>query len=195
LSLKEVGTFSDAGINLILIFIPKNKMTVQANKVVSVAYQLEVNDLEGERDLVETVSAEQPMLILYGMSGLPEKFEEEIAGLSAGDSFKFSIAPEEGYGDIDEEAIVPIPLDTFRIDGEINEEMLQIGNYIPMTDNFGNQLKGCIVSVDADTVVMDFNHPLAGKTMFFTGEIVAIRDAQPEELAHGHAHGEGGHHH
>ncbi len=170
-------------------------MTVQANKVVSVAYQLEVNDLEGERDLVETVSAEQPMLILYGMSGLPEKFEEEIAGLSAGDSFKFSIAPEEGYGDIDEEAIVPIPLDTFRIDGEINEEMLQIGNYIPMTDNFGNQLKGCIVSVDADTVVMDFNHPLAGKTMFFTGEIVAIRDAQPEELAHGHAHGEGGHHH
>lgn len=170
-------------------------MTVQPNKVVSVAYQLEVNDLDGERELVETVSADAPMLLLYGMSGLPEKFEEEIAGLAVGDTFNFSISPEEGYGELDEEAVVVLPIDTFMIDGAIDTEMLQAGNYIPMTDNYGNQLRGCIMAVNDDSVQMDFNHPLAGKTMFFAGEIISIRDASAEELAHGHAHGEGGHHH
>lgn len=170
-------------------------MTVQPNKVVSVAYQLEINNLDGEREIVETVSADAPMVLLYGMSGLPEKFEEELAGLSVGDNFSFNLSPEEGYGDIDEEAVVTIPIETFLIDGKLDEEMLQLGNYIPMTDNYGNQLRGCVVGLDEVSVQMDFNHPLAGKTMYFEGSIVAIRDAQPEELAHGHVHGDGGHHH
>ena len=73
--------------------------------------------------------------------------------------------------------------------------MLQEGNFIPMADSEGNHLQGKIVSVGDETVKMDFNHPLAGMDMHFNGKVIGVRDASAEEIAHGHVHGEGGHHH
>ena len=83
--------------------------------------------------------------------------------------------------------------------------MLKQGNRIPMQDASGNKLTGIVKEVKDDTVVMDFNHPMAGNHLFFSGKIVEIREATHEELHHGHAHssdncdgcsdcgGEGGH--
>ncbi|KAJ1498861.1 hypothetical protein HMI54_012317 [Coelomomyces lativittatus] len=64
-----------------------------------------------------------------------------------------------------------------------------------MQDQEGNHFQGEIISVDAEQVEMDFNHPLAGLDLHFKGEILSVRDAQAEEIAHGHVHGKGGHHH
>lgn len=83
----------------------------------------------------------------------------------------------------------------FEVDGSIPEDMLEPGNYIPMADSEGNQMQGRVVEVQGDEVQMDFNHPLAGKTMHFDGKVIGVRDATQEELAHGHVHGEHGHHH
>jgi FKBP-type peptidyl-prolyl cis-trans isomerase SlyD len=64
-----------------------------------------------------------------------------------------------------------------------------------MSDNDGNQLRGKIVEVDAENVKMDFNHPLAGTDLHFVGEVLEVREASEEEIAHGHAHGPNGHEH
>ncbi|MDI9858425.1 MULTISPECIES: FKBP-type peptidyl-prolyl cis-trans isomerase [Flectobacillus] len=170
-------------------------MQISNAKVVSLTYQLTVTDKNGDRELVETVEQEHPMVFIHGMSGLPEAFEDKIAGLSAGDTFEFSIPAEEGYGEYDASAVVELPKDIFKVDGELVEEMLEVGNFLPMTDDRGNRLQGQIIEVGEDFVRMDFNHPLADKEMFFSGAILSVREATESELDHGHVHGEGGVHH
>ncbi|KAA9325874.1 peptidylprolyl isomerase [Hymenobacter busanensis] len=170
-------------------------MQIADNKVVTLTYDLSVTNDEQEKMLVEKAEADSPMVFLFGMSGLPEEFEQQLQGKNPGDTFAFSLSPEDGYGDYDQNALVDLPKNVFEIDGKIDTEMLQAGNYLPMSDNQGNQLQGKVVAVTDDTVQMDFNHPLAGMTMHFEGKVVDVRDATKEELDHGHVHGEGGHHH
>lgn len=170
-------------------------MKISNNKVITLTYDLSVLEENGEKDHVETADTENPMVFLYGVSGLPDKFEENLDGLEEGETFSFALESEDGYGDYDENAVVNIPKNVFEVDGSIPEDMLEPGNFIPMADSEGNQMQGKIVEVKGDEVQMDFNHPLAGKTMHFDGKVVGVRDATPEELAHGHVHGEHGHHH
>jgi len=168
---------------------------ISENKVVSLTYELKILNEDGEQTLVETADTDNPMVFLFGVSGLPEKFEENLEGKQEGETFSFSLEAEEGYGEYDENALVPIPKNVFEVDGKIDDEMLQVGNYIPMADNEGNHMQGRVTKIQGDEVVMDFNHPLAGMKMFFDGKVISVREATPEEIAHGHVHGEGGHHH
>jgi FKBP-type peptidyl-prolyl cis-trans isomerase SlyD len=158
-------------------------------------YELRTDDENGQQTLVEKVEQDNPMVFLYGVGGLLERFENNIRGKSIGDTFEFSINPEEGYGEFDEEAVVTLPKDVFKVNGKIDDNMLQPGNFIPMTDNEGNRLQGKVLEIEDENIIMDFNHPLAGKNMHFKGEVVGIRDATAEEMEHGHVHGEGGHQH
>jgi len=168
---------------------------ISENKVVSLTYELKILNDDGEQTLVETADESNPMVFLYGVSGLPEKFEEYLEGKQEGESFSFSLEAEEGYGEYDDNALVPIPKNVFEVDGKIDDEMLQEGNYIPMADNEGNHMQGRVMKIQDDEVVMDFNHPLAGMKMFFEGKVLSVREATPEEISHGHVHGAGGHHH
>jgi FKBP-type peptidyl-prolyl cis-trans isomerase SlyD len=168
---------------------------ISENKVVTITYDLSVTDENNEKVLVESAEADSPMVFLFGKSGLPEEFENQLDGKQAGDSFNFSLTPDQAYGDYDQQAVVSIPKQVFEIDGQIDEEMLQEGNFLPMSDNEGNQMQGKVVSIGDTEVQMDFNHPLAGMVMHFDGQVAAVRDATQEELAHGHVHGEGGHQH
>jgi len=167
-------------------------MQITNEKVVTLSYELTVTDTEGQKELIETVEQDDPMAFIQGMSGLPEAFEKNIEGLSEGDTFEFSIPVEEGYGEFDPTAIVELPKEIFQVDGEFVEEMLEVGNYLPMTDDTGNQLNGKIISIENDMVKMDFNHPLVDKEMYFKGTIISVRDATQTELEHGHVHGAGG---
>ncbi|MCF0055573.1 peptidylprolyl isomerase [Dyadobacter sp. CY356] len=170
-------------------------MKVEKNNVVALIYSLRIPDNDGEMDIVEVVTEEDPMYFIQGISGLPEGFEGKIEGLSAGDTFDFTVAPEEGYGEFDPEAIVELPKAVFQADDIDQEELLEIGNIVPMTNEDGERMHGQVVEVKDDVVVMNFNHPLAGKEMHFEGSILSIRPATDEEISHGHVHGEGGHHH
>ena len=170
-------------------------MLVEKNKVVALAYDLKVMDDENNKVLVEKVVKEHPMLFLFGVSGLPEKFEENVEGLKVGDKFEFSVKSDDAYGDFDSESIVNIPLEVFKVDNKFDSEKFSVGAIIPMSDESGHTMRGKILEVNSEDIKMDFNHPLAGKDLYFNGEVVSIRNATAEELAHGHVHGEGGHHH
>jgi FKBP-type peptidyl-prolyl cis-trans isomerase SlyD len=169
-------------------------MQIAPSSVVFIAYELSIKQKSQQDDfeLVEVVPTNEPMAFIYGMSGLPEAFEEKLLGLNAGDTFDFQLEAEEGYGEFDEEAVVELPLQMFLVDGEIPEGMLEVGHVLPMSDNEGNQLRGLIVEIGAETVTMDFNHPLADKEMHFKGQVLNVRAATESELDHGHVHGDGG---
>lgn len=170
-------------------------MKVEAQKVVTVTYELYVGDND-EREIIEVSDESDPIVFIHGLSGLPEAFEKNLLGLSAGDTFEFSVSPEEGYGDVDSEALIDFPIDNFKIeDGAIPEGMLDLGNYIPFSNEEGQRMNGRVVEVQTDIVLLDFNHPLAGETLHFKGKVQAIRNANPDELDHGHVHGHGGVHH
>ncbi|WP_448517938.1 FKBP-type peptidyl-prolyl cis-trans isomerase [Rhodoflexus sp.] len=167
-------------------------MKIEYHTVATITYELRMSDASQEQVLVEIVTEEDPMIFLVGESGLPEKFEELMIGKQAGDSFEFSISPEEGYGDYDPEAKELFPLEAFKIDGEIDEEMLQIGAVLPLTNDEGDLLSARVEEVTDSGVLLDFNHPLAGKTMYFTGTVLHVRSATRSEIEHGHVHGPGG---
>jgi len=168
-------------------------LTVSENKVVRLTYELSEDSKKEE--IIEKVDTDQPATFLFGVGGLLPEFEENLFGLKQGDSFNFSIASENAYGPIDPNALVDIPKEAFTIDGKLQEDMLQVGSILPMRDNEDNFLQGRIMELRDDVVIMDFNHPLAGKDLYFKGTIVDVREATAEEISHGHVHGEGGHHH
>ena len=167
-------------------------MPIAKNNVVYISYQLAFPDEDGQPDVVEIVDEKEPMVFIHGLSGLPEAFEKNLLGLNEGDTFDFSISAEDAYGNVDPNAIIQLPKSIFQAEGQSADDILQIGNFIPMTDDQGNRMQGLVVSIEGETVTMDFNHPLAEKTLMFQGKIIKIREATPDELAHGHVHGEGG---
>ncbi len=116
------------------------------------------------------------------------KFEENLAGLSSGDSYDFQLAAEDAYGVKDENAIAELPLDMF---GEM--EKPEIGSVLPLQDNEGNQFRAQVKSISDTAVTVDLNHPMAGQDLHFIGTIISVREATEEELSHGHAHGADGH--
>ena len=170
-------------------------MPIAKNNVVYISYQLAFPDEDGQPDVVEIVDEKEPMVFIHGLSGLPEAFENNLLGLNEGDTFDFSISAEDAYGNVDPNAIIQLPKSIFQAEDQNADDILQIGNFIPMTDDQGNRMQGLVVSIEGETVTMDFNHPLAEKTLMFQGKILKIREATPDELAHGHVHGEGGVHH
>lgn len=170
-------------------------MPIAKNNVVFISYQLAFPDEDGQPDVVEIVDEKEPMVFIHGLSGLPEAFEKNLLGLNEGDTFDFSISAEDAYGNVDPNAIIQLPKSIFQAEDQSADDILQIGNFIPMTDDQGNRMQGLVVSIEGETVTMDFNHPLAEKTLMFQGKILKIREATPDELAHGHVHGEGGVHH
>lgn len=161
-------------------------MKIGKHKVVSLVYELKLVDSEGE--LLQKVNKNRPFVYLFGVGGLLPIFEKNLMGKKRGDKFEFSVIAEEGYGPIDQEAIITLKKDIFQIDGVIDEEMLEIGKIIPMRNDQNHPINGIVVEVSEDKVIMDFNHPLAGKDLYFSGEILDVRDASEEELSHGHAH-------
>ena len=161
-------------------------MVAEKDKVVSISYELK---LKGKIDeIVENVNKNNPLTFLLGHGNLLPKFESNLNGLKVGDNFDFILTSEDAYGKVSEEAIVELPKNVFMFDGTVNDELLYIGNVIPMTDQSGNRFNGKVIDLTEDNVKMDFNHPLAGETLHFKGEVVDVREASHEELEHGHIH-------
>ena len=156
-------------------------MEITRNKYVSLTYELRRGGAEGE--LVERASEETPLSFVFGAGLMLPKFEDNLLGLKSGDSYKFLIETEDAYGPVFEERVVDLPKNIFEINGKIDDSMLEIGNVLPMMDAQGNRLKGKIITLTEDVVTMDFNHPMAGESLFFSGNILDVREASENELA------------
>lgn len=161
-------------------------MTITANKVVSIHYTLK--DDAGET--LDSSSGGDPLSYLHGHMNIVPGLESQLEGLSLGATKSVVVSPEEGYGPRMEEAIQKVPQAEFPT--EIPRE---IGLQIMAQGPDGQPFPLWIIGVDDDHVTVDGNHPLAGQNLNFEVEVVDIRDATPEELEHGHAHGPGGHEH
>ncbi|MBS7332481.1 FKBP-type peptidyl-prolyl cis-trans isomerase [Faecalibacter bovis] len=159
-------------------------MTIENNSVVSVNYSLHTIEANGEKVFVEQSNAEEPLTFLFGAGMMIPKFEDELNGLVAGDKKSFVITPAEGYGERNPEAIAQLPLEMFKESG-----LPPVGAVLPLTDNAGNQFRAIVVEVTEEAVIADLNAPMAGKTLEFEVEVLNVRTATEEELAHGHAHG------
>ena len=153
-------------------------MKVENSKMVSVHYTLTVDGAVADK------SAEgKPLQFICGTGMLLPKFEGAIMGKEPGEKVSFTLEPKDGYGELDPQAIVELPKTIFMVDGKVAEEILFVGNIIPMASQEGYRMNGVVMAVGEESVTMDFNHPMAGKTLNFDVEVVEVRDVTPEDLA------------
>ena len=157
-------------------------MKITNNAVVNAEYELYVDGENGELELMERATSEQPLNFIYGIGMMLPKFEQNLNGLETGDSFDFTISNEEAYGPYDDEAVIELERAVFEIDGKLDEEMVFEGNVVPLMDSEGNRLQAQVVSVNDTHVTVDLNHPLAGENLHFKGKVIEVREANEEEL-------------
>lgn len=155
-------------------------MKIADNKVVHLSYQLTIDG-----QIADKATAEKPLQFIFGLGYLLPKFEENIAKKEIGEIFEFMLPAAEGYGEVNPANVVDLPKNIFEIDGEFQESMVQVGRTLPMMNADGGVLQGTILAVEADSVKMDFNHPMAGKDLYFSGKVELVRDATEEELRDG----------
>lgn len=155
-------------------------MKIDKNKVVSLIYKLRENNSEGR--IIETIEPDKPMTFLFGNGRLLPDFESNISTLGKGDEFVFTLSAESAYGERREDMIINIPASVFEKDGKIDDSICQIGNVVPMADADGNSITGIICEIGESFIRMDFNHPMAGIGLHFTGKIMDVRNATLDEL-------------
>jgi len=156
-------------------------MKIDKNKMVSLVYKLREKNADGR--IIETLDETRPLEFVYGLGRLLPVFESNINSLNKWDNFNFSMSPEMGYGEKREDMIVNVPISVFETDGKLNEDICRVGNEVPMMDTDGNPLNGVINEISDTSVRVDFNHPMAGLDLYFSGKIINVREATAEEIA------------
>lgn len=156
-------------------------MKIEKEKMVSVVYELKRNDANGE--VVEQLNEDKPLTFIFGSGQLLPDFEANIVNLEIGSKFEFQLKHDQAYGAVSENAIVEIPKSIFEVDGKLREDLIKVGNMVPMQDNSGQRMDGKVLEISDTIVRMDFNHPLAGENLFFSGKVTEVRQATKEELS------------
>lgn len=160
-------------------------MKIAQDSVVSFLYTL--------KDAADTVidkSDGEALAYLHGRGQIVPGLERELTGKSAGDKLQVRVEPADGYGEHSAQLIQKVPRDAFN-----GIPDLRVGMQLATRTRDGGRRQVVVKEVGTETVTVDGNHPLAGQALFFDIEIVEVRAASEEELAHQHVHGPGGHHH
>jgi FKBP-type peptidyl-prolyl cis-trans isomerase SlyD len=158
-------------------------MIIENNKMVSVSYDLYVGGENEEPELMEQATAESPLKFCFGIGMMLPEFEKNLFGKTAKDTFDFSLDSKDAYGEYDDENVVDLPRNIFEVDGKLDEDMVFVGNVVPLMDSDGTRINAQVVEIGDESVTVDFNHPLAGETLHFKGSVLEVREATEEELA------------
>ncbi|UXD88342.1 FKBP-type peptidyl-prolyl cis-trans isomerase [Thalassolituus hydrocarboniclasticus] len=161
-------------------------MTIAQHKIVTIHYKV-VDVASGE--VIDSSEGGQPMTYLHGAQNIIPGLEQALEGKQVGDEFEVTVAPADAYGEYSEERVQKVPMEAFE-----GVEKVEPGMAFTAQTEHG-PINLIVTEVDEAIVTVDANHPLAGKSLSFSVKVESIRDASEEELAHGHVHGEGGHHH
>jgi FKBP-type peptidyl-prolyl cis-trans isomerase SlyD len=159
-------------------------MQIGKEKVVSIHYTLRDNS----GTILDSSEGQSPLLYIQGIGNLIPGMEEGLEGKVKGDKIEIKVSPEKGYGERDEKMIQKVPRSAFG-----GQEVKKGMQFQAGTQN-GQQVV-TVTEISLDSVTVDGNHPLAGVELNFSVEVLDVRIATSEELAHGHVHGPGGHHH
>jgi FKBP-type peptidyl-prolyl cis-trans isomerase SlyD len=159
-------------------------MQIAMNTVVSITYEL----LDSNGNVLE--SSKEPVSYLHGgYDNIFPRVEEELHGKSIGDTVEITLEPADAFGDYDEELVQMEPVSAFP------SKDLKVGMQFEGEDESGEVILYTITNIDDGKVIVDGNHPWAGERVLFKATIADVRKAGEEEVAHGHVHGAGGHHH
>lgn len=159
--------------------------TVAHGKVVSFTYEL-----RGDDGNVIDASGDAAMPYLHGFHNIVPGLEEALEGQGVGATLDVKVPPEKGYGEVNPDAIQKVHRSQFPKDVDI-----QVGMSFEAATADGHRMRVHVIEQVGAYVTISANHPLAGQNLNFRVAIIDIRDATAEELAHGHVHGPGGHHH
>ena len=160
-------------------------MEIKDGMVVSMHYTLKNDD----GDVLDTSDGQDPMTFLYGFGNILSGLGKAIAGKSEGDKLDVSLEPADGYGELDDALKQEIDRSDFE-----GIDQIEVGmRFQAETENGNVPIR--IVAVEGDTITVDGNHELAGERLHFSVSIENLREAEAEEIQHGHVHGPGGHHH
>jgi FKBP-type peptidyl-prolyl cis-trans isomerase SlyD len=162
-------------------------MNADTDTVVTFHYRLS----DENNRAIEDSHGGDPLVFLFGRGAIIDGLEKAIQGRDQGDRFEVTVAPRDGYGLYREGLKQRIPIKHLRLN---KKARLQPGQIVTLETRDGHR-QVTVLKVGKFNVDVDGNHPLAGKTLNFEIEIVDVRAASPEEIAHGHVHGPGGHHH
>ncbi len=154
-------------------------MNIEKNSVVAIHYKL----TDDEGTLVDSSEGQEPLTYLHGSGAIISGLEGALDGKAVGDVFQVTVQPAEGYGEINPDMMQTVPRSAFQ-----GIENLEPGMPLQADDGNGNVHHVIVREVNEQEVIIDVNHPLAGKVLHFDVTVESIREATPEELAHGHAH-------
>jgi FKBP-type peptidyl-prolyl cis-trans isomerase SlyD len=160
-------------------------LAAATDRVVTIHYTLTI----GNGQIIDQ-SGDEPMAYLHGHENIVPGLERQLEGKVAGDKLKAVVAAEDGYGEKLPDALHTVPRSALPSDEEI-----EVGMQFVMEDKSGEVAMMWVAEVQPTSVVFDLNHPLAGQTLNFDVQVLEVRQATAEELAHGHVHGPHGHHH
>ncbi len=155
-------------------------MRIAKNLFVELHYTLKEGGPPGE--LIESTVGDQPLSFVFGTGQMIPAFEDQLEGKSAGEQCSFLLEAEEAYGLYDDDAIISLPMSSFEVDGVVDQEQIAIGEPLSLRDQEGNTFQGIITETTQEHVTVDMNHPMAGIDLHFDVEIVAVREAQEDEL-------------
>ncbi|MFP4281493.1 MAG: peptidylprolyl isomerase [Opitutales bacterium] len=160
-------------------------MEIAKDRIVTIHYEL--TDPEGK--VLDSSRGREPLTYLHGHGNLIPGLETRIAGSTAEDSLEVTVPAAEGYGEHDSSKTIPAQRSQFPAEAKIEPgaQFQAEGPNGPMVVR--------VMKIEDDVVTLDANHPLAGVDLKFAVDVVEVREASEEELAHGHAHGPGGHQH
>lgn len=159
-------------------------MKIEKDRVVRFHYTVS----EAGQAPIETSKDRDPLVILIGHGNIIPGLENAMLDQEAGASFGVDVAAKDAYGDYREGLTQRVPKKHF------GATKLQPGSQVVLQTNFGPRAV-TVQKVGMSVVDVDLNHPMAGKDLHFDVEILEVREAKPEEIEHGHVHGDGGHHH
>lgn len=174
-------------------------MEKNKNRFLSVVYQL-YSVQDGERALEEQTSTDRPFEFITGFGIALDAFEQKLMEVEKGSTFDFVLQPAEAFGAYDPSGLHKMEREMFIVDGKFDHEHIHEGAVITLTDNEDRHFMAQVKKIEEDGVTLDTNHPLAGKTLNFTGLVRENREATEEEIQHlikhltGGCHGCGGHH-
>lgn len=152
---------------------------IEDGVVVSLAYTLTSGD-----EMVEQVKADDPLDYLHGHENIVPGLEEALTGKKIGDKIKVTLKPEDAYGEYDPEDKESIPRSEFPKNADLEKGMMVL-----LEDEDGFMFDATVSEITKDEIILDYNPPLAGKTVTYEVDVIALRKAEADELEHGHPHG------
>lgn len=153
------------------------------NKYIAIQYVLTAPmGKEQKMEVIERTREDLPFQFISGMGMVLDALEEKLVDLAEGEKFSVTLTEDEAYGPYIPEGVQEVPLEAFYVEGKLDTKYIYEGAVVPLMNSEGQQFHGTIVEINEKSVVVDLNHPLAGKTLTYEGSVVVSHVATNQEI-------------